>query len=650
MMAHEAPLLWALPLLPIGAGVALVRVRQQGALLGIAVFALSITLALALWAAGAQPVAKWAFGPGMAPAIAAVGLGRVMIVLVPIIALPVVVYAATEQPADPDLPRLLALLVAFCGAMELLVLATDFLTLLVAWELVGACSWALIAHDWKDATAPRAGRNVFLTTRAGDLGLYLAAAATYAGTGSLAFDALDTLGTPARDVVATGVLLAAAAKSAQLPFSPWLFAAMRGPTAASALLHSATMVAAGVYLLARLSPLLASTGWLLPAVAGLGLATALAGGVVATLQRDLKKALAASTSAQYGLMFVAVGAGFPAVAGLHLVTHAAFKALLFLGAGIAMRVSGTLDLERMRLGRAAPSAAVLFAIGTLALAGVPPLGAAYSKDEILAAAAQAGEGGYWLVAGVLLAAFSSALYAGRLQLLAFGPGDAAGSRRPRFAALAPLGSLALLSVAMGLLWLPGVAQQMALVMDAPLPDPTRWPLVASLAVVTLAGLLCWLAWRRESLFDLGVPSHIGTFVAGWFALPQLAHAVVVAPAIAASAAMARFDDRIVDAGIRLAAHVATRVARIFGNAGERSIDAIVQLAVSATDVLAMRSTRFDVRAVDGVVEWIARGIGVAGARSRRLQTGLLHEYYVLAAVGLLAMIAAGALALKILGS
>lgn len=650
MMAHEALMLWVLPLLPLGAGVALVRMRHRGALLGIAVVALLITLALALWAASAQPAAKWAFGPGMAPAIAALDLGRVLIVLVPIIALPVVVYAATEQPADPGLPRLLALLVAFCGAMELLLLATDFLTLLVAWELVGACSWALIAHDWRDATAARAGRDAFLTTRAGDLGLYLAAAAAFAGTGSLAFDRLDSLAAPARHIVAAGVLLAAAAKSAQVPFSPWLFAAMRGPTAASALLHSATMVAAGAYLLARLSPQLASTGWLLPVVAGLGLATALAGGAVATLQRDLKKALAGSTSAQYGLMLVAVGAGFPAVAGLHLVTHAAFKALLFLGAGVATHVSGTLDLERMRLGRAAPGTAVLFALGTLALAGVPPLGAAYSKDEILAAASQSGEGTYRLVAGVLLAAFLSALYAGRLQLLAFGPGDTPALRRPRLSAVATIAILALLSVALGLLWLPGVAAQMAFVMGARLPDRAQWPLVASLASVTLAGLLCWLAWRRKSLLDVGVPLQICTFVAGWFALPQLAHAAVVAPATAASAALARFDDRVVDAGIRLAAGVGDRVARIFAGAGERSMDALVQLAVRATDSIATRSTRIDVRAVDGAVEWIAQAIGAAGARSRRLQTGLLHEYYALAAVGLLAMVAAGALALRFLGS
>lgn len=647
MMAHEALMLWALPLLPLGAGVVLVRVRHRGALLGSAVAVLLITLALALWAASAQPAANWAFGPRMAPAIAALGLGRVLIVLVPIIALPVVVYAAAEQPADPGLPRLLALLVAFCGAMELLLLATDFLTLLVAWELVGACSWALIAHDWRDAAAPRAGRDAFLTTRAGDLGLYLAAAAAFAGTGSLAFEALDTLAAPGSHVVAAGVLLAAAAKSAQVPFSPWLFAAMRGPTAASALLHSATMVAAGAYLLARLSPQLSSAGWLLPAVAGLGLATALAGGVVATLQRDLKKALAASTSAQYGLMLVAVGAGFPAVAGLHLVTHAAFKALLFLGAGIAMQVSGTLDLGRMRLGRLAPGTAVLLAVGTLALAGVPPLGAAYTKDEILAAASLAGDAA-WLVAGVLLAAFLSALYAGRLQLLAFRPGSDSASRRPGLNPVATVGFLALLSIVLGMLWLPGAAQGLAHLIGAPLPARAYWPLLASLATITLAGVLCGLAWRGHALLDFGIPLPVRRFLAGWFALPRLAHVAVVAPASTVAAALARFDDRVVDPAIRVAAHMGERLARIFAGAGERSIEALVHLAARATDTLGAGSWRIDVRAVDGAVESLARAIGALGSRSRRLQTGLLHEYYGFAAIGLLAMIAAATVSVTFL--
>ncbi|MGY8822312.1 MAG: proton-conducting transporter transmembrane domain-containing protein, partial [Pseudomonadales bacterium] len=147
------------------------------------------------------------------------------------------------------------------------------------------------------------------------------------------------------------ILLACAAKSAQLPFSPWLFAAMSGPTPVSALLHAATMVAAGVYLLIRLHQTLDAVAWFAPLAIGLGLATALAGGVVASLQGHAKKLLAASTSSHYGLMWLAVGAGYPGAALLHFVTHAFFKAGLFLAAGIAEHHVGSYSLGDMRLGR-----------------------------------------------------------------------------------------------------------------------------------------------------------------------------------------------------------------------------------------------------------------------------------------------------------
>lgn len=662
--------LWPLPLVLFGGAAALLLAPRRAWLPWLAMAALVTALGLALWAAATEPVSSWFWwGPHLDPQLTVVGISRVLVVLVPVIAIPVVLFAAASARSDPAASRLLALLVAFTGAMELLVVAGDFLTLLIAWELVGACSWALIGFDWRDLSRPRAALRVFITTRAGDLGLYLAAAATAAATGSVRFEALSGVSTPALHVVAGGVLLASAAKSAQLPFSPWLFSAMAGPTAASALLHSATMVAAGAYLLARLAPLLAPTGWFLPSVAWVGLATALAGGIVASLQSDLKKALAASTSAHYGLMFVAVGAGVSAAAAVHLVTHAAFKALLFLGAGVALHAGGTGDLARLRLGSALPRIARLFAIGALALAAVPPLGGAYSKEQVLAAAVEAPSRGSWLAAGVLAAGFLSAFYAGRLYLLAFGPGPRQSADSPATAERWSLALLAGLSVALGVLWLPGSGAAVAAVLGDELPHGSPWHFLASLILSAAAGGLCWRLWVRGHLLHLRLPAEVQAYGAGWFGLPTAGQRIVVGPALQFSRALATFDVRVVDAGIRAAARLSIVVSRVASASAENALQrAVAALADLASGIA--RSTRFtddrgvdaaverfarsvaavadasgtaDDKGIDTTVEMFARQVGVAGRQSRRLQTGLAHDYYLILAVGTVVVLAVATL-------
>ena len=648
---------WLLPLVPLGGAAVLLAAarvaprRSPAMLSAIGVAAVAATLLAGLWAATHFASAEWPlWGPQLQPRLAVAGLGRVMVVLVPAVAAPVVVYASSYLRDDPGLARLLALLLAFVGAMELLVAAGDFLTLLVGWELVGACSWALIGHEWRDPARPRAALDAFLTTRAGDLGLYLAAAAAVAGTGSVRFEALGALREPLLEVVAAGVLLAAAAKSAQLPFSPWLFSAMAGPTPASALLHSATMVAAGAYALARLEPLLAPVEWFRPTVAGLGLATALAGGVVAALQSDLKRALAASTSAQYGLMLVAIGAGVPGAAGVHLVAHAFFKALLFLGAGVAIHAAGGTGelraLRERRLGRALPRTALLVGVGALALAAVPPLGGAYSKEAVLAAAAARGPG---LALGVVAAGVLSALYAGRLYVLAFGGarGAAAGAAAvppttPR-AELTAMGLLALASMALGVLWLPGAGVVAGRLAGGPLAAGEAWALAASLGGIALAAALVWTLAHHDALVTLGLRERWREPLGAWLGVPRAARALVVAPMLALARRLAAFDDRVVDAGVRAAVGVARFASRGLAWWGERGVDGLVT-AVARTTAAAGRAARAaDDRGVDAAVEGVAREVGVVGEQSRRLQTGLAHHYYVIAAVGALAVVLAAAL-------
>ncbi|MGI9118747.1 MAG: NADH-quinone oxidoreductase subunit 5 family protein [Acidimicrobiales bacterium] len=657
---------WLLILVPLaGAGAVLLAGRRPGSQVALATAATAVTLAVGLWAAAVQPTASWRWGPGLELGLAVEGLGRVMVVLVPAIAFPVVLFAGAtadhrrkwyEATADhrrewysaglrhdPGLRRLLALLLAFVAAMLVLVAAGDLVVVLVGWELVAATSWALIAHDWRDPERPPAAAAAFLTTRLGDLGLVAAAGVALTTAGSAGYSGLASLRGWQAAVVAGGLLLAAATKSAQLPFSPWLFSAMAGPTPVSALLHSATMVAAGAYLLARTVPLLGGAPWLPTTVAGLGLATALAGGIVATAQTDLKRALAASTSAQYGLILVAIGAGSTAAAGAHLVTHAAFKSLLFLGAGVALHAAGTGWLGSMRLGRALPLTAVTFLAGALALGAVPPLGAARSKEEILAAAVHQSS---WLAAGVVVAAFLSALYAGRLALLAFAPGPPRSEvARPTHAEQVALGLLAVATVALGALWLPGAGAVVEGLSGGRLAASEPWELAASLGGIAAAAAVLTLLARSDRLLSVSLPAPVQAWLSGWLGLPALARVVVVDPVLGLSRALAAFDDRVVDAGVRLAVAVAAGASRAFSSSwwGERSFDGAVLAVAGATLRAAGASRRADEVGVDGAVESVARGAGAAGRSSRRLQTGLSHFYYRLVAAGFVLVVAVAAL-------
>lgn len=629
-----SPLL--LPFLPLMAAGALVALRARPRLLApIAVGALLVTFLLGLAAAATEPAVRLAWSPAIELTLAVTGFGRVMVVLVPLIAAPIVAYAAAAEPDGRT--RLLSLLLAFVAAMLLLVVADDFVTLLIGWELVGATSWALIGHGWRDRANTEAGTQAFLTTRLGDLGLYAAAGATLAATGSFAFAGVGIAASPWREMIAGGVILAAAAKSAQVPFSPWLFAAMAGPTPVSALLHSATLVAAGAYLLIRLSPALSAVWWFLPAIAIIGAVTAVGGGLVALAQTHAKRLLAASTSAQYGLMFIAVGAGSTAAAGAQLVTHAAFKSLLFLAAGVAIHAVATADLRAMRLGRALPGVAVAAAIGALALAGVPPLGGAWSKEAALSAAVEASG---VLASAVLVASLLTAVYAGRFVLLAFGRDRAEREvHRPGASVAAALAVLASLTVALTVLWIPAAGRAVEDLTLGRLADGALWEVVAAVGVLLAGGLIVALLNRRGRLADMLPKGGSGVVVADWVGLPRVQHRLVVQPTLALAASLARADDRVIDAGVRAAARIAVLVSGLVSRRLDVSIDRAVTGLASSSVALAGASRRTDDLVVDGAVEATGRGFGRAGHESRRLQTGLTHHYFVIGAVGLVAIAA-----------
>ncbi len=617
--------------------------RGTAATLGTtATLVMLATLAAAMVAAVGGATGDWGWGAGLVWHLDAGRVAGVAAVLVPLVAAPVVAYTAAHE-APALLPRLLGLMVAFVGAMELLVLAGDLLSLTIGFELVGALSWALIGAQWQDADNPARAAHAFNATRVAGLALFLAAGATFAATGSLSYEAIASVPRPLLDVVAGAVLVAAASKSAQVPFAPWLFSAMAGPTPVSALLHSATMVAAGAYVVIRLEAPLAAIGWFGPAVIVVGLVTAIAGGAVAAVADHGKRLLAASTSAQYGLMFVAAGAGATGIALAHLVAHALFKSLLFLGVGIGMHAVDTADVRRMHLGRDLPATTVAFAVGALALAAVPPLGGAWTKDAIVAAALQqqVGAGALTLVAG-----FLSALYATRLGLLAFGPPHLAGDRarpavtgdrdvhRPPRVEVVAVWVLAALSLALGVLWVPGAAHVVERVTGLTVSEGAFWQLALSVTLLVVGAGIVVADLRAGRGASFGLADRHRGLVADWFGLPAATKVTLVDPSLALARAAARFDDRVVDAGVRGAVALARAASRLSSRWAELGIDGIVRAIAGGTLRGADVSRIADDRGVDGAVEGLAEGVGTAGRRSRSLQTGLAHHYYLIMAVGI----------------
>ena len=338
------------------------------------------------------------------------------------------VYSIGYMKEDKSYARYFAYLNLFLFFMLLLVLGRSLLVLFVGWEGVGLASYLLIGFWFEDPDKARAGKKAFITNRVGDAGFLVGMFVLYATLGTLEMDAINAafMGSPAPAVSASlvGVLLfiGASGKSAQIPLHVWLPDAMAGPTPVSALIHAATMVTAGVYMVARLSGIYLHAPEASTVIAAIGVLTAFFAATIAITQNDIKKVLAYSTISQLGLMFVAAGVGAYGVAIFHLYTHAFFKACLFLGAGSVIHaLSGEQDITRMGgLARKIPVTFVTFAVATAAIAGIPPLAGFFSKDEILwfAFAAESG-GSVFLWATAALTALMTSLYMFRLLWLTF---------------------------------------------------------------------------------------------------------------------------------------------------------------------------------------------------------------------------------------
>ncbi len=355
-------------------------------------------------------------------------LSLIMLLVVTGIGSGIFFYSMGYMKEDKGYSRYFASLSLFAFSMLGIVVSTNFFQTFIFWELVGVSSYLLIGHWYQKDEAADAGKKAFITTRVGDVGfligiLFLSSLSATLGKQTLDFQALsELLGHPAgHEFILTAICLlvfcGVLGKSAQFPLHVWLPDAMEGPTPVSALIHAATMVAAGVYLLARVYFLFILSPTALSVIAGIGAFTALIAATMALVQPDIKKILAYSTLSQLGYMVMAAGLGSSSAAMYHLVTHAFFKALLFLGAGSVIHALHTQNiLEMGGLFRKMPVTAWTFLIGFLALAGVYPLSGFWSKDEILTLAFTVNRPLFWIGAGT---AFLTAFYMGRLFFTVF---------------------------------------------------------------------------------------------------------------------------------------------------------------------------------------------------------------------------------------
>ncbi|MEU1277613.1 NADH-quinone oxidoreductase subunit L [Streptomyces sp. NPDC005805] len=560
------------------------------------------------------------------------GFAALVAVLVGVVASCVQIYSTAYLRDDPRYPSYAALVSLFTAAMLLVVYSGDLMVLLVGWEIMGICSYFLVGHYWETPEARAASLKAFLVTKLGDvpflIGLFALAAdaGTFRITGILDAVADGRIEHPT--LVALLLLAGVAGKSAQFPLHTWLPDAMAGPTPVSALIHAATMVAAGVYFVARLLPLFAASAAAMTVLAVMAAVTMTGSALAALAQDDIKRVLAYSTIGQLGYMTGALAVGDRGSAVFHLLAHGAFKALLFLAAGVLIHAAGTNSLAAMSrmsgLARRAPDAYWTTTIALLALAAIPPFAGFFSKEAVLVAAehtalgesglAPAAAGWTVLVAG-LVTALLTAAYATRLWLLAFrghGP-EAPDHGREPVAMTSVLWVLAVPSIAFGLAWdrLPGWFDGQDLA-------PTLTTAVLGTGVALVGGLVTYAAWRHATAFAGRPP--MGAVAAHPDEEPALSEAEAIATHKAAYGSLSGAPDPADPARLLLGPLHRPAAAGFH-------LDAVY----SALFVRPVRAAAGLVRFLDReVVDTYVRGAGAGtrllGAAVRRAQTGNVQTY------------------------
>jgi NADH-quinone oxidoreductase subunit L len=549
-------------------------------------------------------------------------LSIVMMLIVTGVGFLIHVYSVGYMHGDPGFGRFFAYMNLFIFAMLTLILADNFLLMFLGWEGVGLCSYLLIGF-WYDrkfdkGTTGDAAKKAFIVNRIGDMGFLAGMLLIYVTFGSLSFQTVFTqaasmaVAPPVILIITLALFLGATGKSAQIPLFVWLPDAMAGPTPVSALIHAATMVTAGVYMVARCSVLYALAPVSMGVVAAVGAATALFAATIGLVQNDIKKVLAYSTISQLGYMFLATGVGAFSAGIFHVMTHAFFKALLFLGSGAVIHaLHNEQDIRNMGgLRDSLPVTYRTFLVGTIAIAGIPPLAGFFSKDEILWEAFSRGSWILWLAG--LAGAGLTALYMFRLLTLTFeGKPRWDRSLHPHEAPRAmtvPLLVLALLSAVGGFVgvpqslgggnsfegWLEPVFAPAAekLAAAAPYGDLTEYVLMGLSVAFAITG---WYFARRWYLTRKEIPARLVQKAPGAYNLLLNKY----------------FVDELYDG-------------------------AVVRPLVRGSELLLWRG--IDVNVIDGIVNGSARLTAAVGRAFRRVQTGVVQTYVIVFLAGVVLLL------------
>lgn len=516
------------------------------------------------------------------------------------------IYAVGYMEHDPERRKFFGYFNLFVAAMLLLVLGSNFLVLYVGWEGVGLASYLLIGFWQHRPSAATAAKKAFIVNRVGDLGLAIAIFLMFTAFGSVSFAGVFSAIGQAGEGVATAIglllLLGACGKSAQVPLQAWLLDAMEGPTPVSALIHAATMVTAGVYLITRANPIFEAAPMAQLAVAVVGAVTLLFGAIIGCAKDDIKKALAASTMSQIGYMILAAGFGAAgyAIAIAHLLTHGFFKAGLFLGAGSVMHgMDDEVDMRKMGgLRTVMPITYATFGLGFLAIIGVPPFAGFFSKDAIIEAAfGQPGVQG-WLFGGVaVLGAGITAFYMSRVMFMTF-----FGQRR----------------------WESGVQPHES-------PSVMTWPMIVLAIGSVGSGAYFLLGSRLAHWLEPSVGAAEGHH---GFLTPTagVTFATVIAGVAVAYLQYYRREVAVAQpAGSPLT--VAAR-RDLYGDAFNESVFML------PGQYLTRMLVYFDNRGIDGVVNGVAALVGGTSGRLRRLQTGFVRSYALSMFLGAVVVVAA----------
>jgi NADH-quinone oxidoreductase subunit L len=524
-------------------------------------------------------------------------------------------YAIGYMHGDPKFPKFFMYLNLFVFSMLVLVLGENLLVTFMGWEGVGVCSYFLISFWHTRDSAATAGKKAFVTNRVGDWGMMVAMFLGFAAVGTISYDGLNhaaesgAMGAVAATGIAMMLFVGAAGKSAQLPLYIWLPDAMEGPTPVSALIHAATMVTSGVFLLTRTAPVLAASyPWAGDVIATVGALTALFAATIAVAQTDIKKVLAYSTVSQLGFMFLAIGSGAYVAAIFHMVTHAFFKALLFLGSGSVIHgMHHEQDMRKMgALRKLMPVTGFTFIIGWLAIAGVPPFAGFWSKDEILLYTFANNRLLY--VIGVVTALLTAYYMTRQVIMVFFGQArwndhaeenSAHGDHTPHespWTMLLPLVVLSGLSIVGGAIqlpfsksthflehWLAPVVHDAEVSIKGTWAYDNKWLLLGLAIVIATTGILAAVAVYSKGKLSPVEPQLLAN---GW-----------------------RYDSAI---------------SALVGGPGRRAFDGVAS---------------FDARIVDGAVNGVAKEVRATSSFFSRLQNGLIRSYAAIIGIGAVLVLA-----------